>query len=145
MDTKTRSDMVALCGIDCGICEMALCKDDPKLLEYFLSKGYPKEKLPCPGCRSVKGLCPVLGEPCATYVCAQEKKVDFCFQCADFPCAKLNPAADRAELLPHNIKVFNLCSIKKLGVEGFVAESSGIKKKYYKGKMAVGRGPQLEE
>jgi hypothetical protein len=144
MDKKTRSDMVAICGTDCGICEMSICKDDPKLLAYFISKGYPKEKLPCPGCRAVKGLCPVLGEPCATYACAQEKKVEYCFQCAEFPCAKLNPAADRASTLPHNIKVFNLCTIKKLGVNGYIEVSADIKKKYYKGKMAVGRGPQLE-
>ncbi len=144
MEHAQRFAMVAPCGIDCGICEMHTCKDDPNMLSYFLSKGYPKEKLPCKGCRSIDGQCPVIGTTCATYSCVQKRSVTFCSECSDFPCAKLNPAADRAEILPHNTKVFNLCTIKKLGVEGFVKVSSDIKKRYYKGKMAVGQGPQVE-
>ena len=49
-----RMKLVAPCGIDCGICEMYTCKDNPQMLEYFISKGYPKEALPCKGCIAVK-------------------------------------------------------------------------------------------
>jgi hypothetical protein len=143
MSVNERLGLVAPCGIDCGVCELNMCKDNPQLLEHMVSRGIPREKLPCKGCRSVKGNCPVLSETCATYACATEKKVELCFQCGDFPCPKLSPAADRAAVLPHNLKVFNLCTIQRLGVERFVNESTAIKQRYFAGKMFVGKGPAL--
>ncbi len=144
MSNNERTKMVAPCGIDCGICELYLCRNNQQLLEHLLGMGIPQEKLPCEGCRQVEGACPVLGEKCATYDCALEQKVEFCFECQEFPCGKLSPAADRANVLPHNTKVFNLCTIKRDGVTGFVEKSLEIKQKYYQGKMEVGKGPQLK-
>jgi hypothetical protein len=143
MTTNERIDLVAPCGIDCGTCELNMCKDNPQLLSYSVSRGIPEEKLPCEGCRTVKGDCPVISDKCESYICITQKKVDFCFECGDFPCSKLNPSADRADILPHNLKVFNLCTIKRIGVESFIRESSQIKQKYFKGKMQIGRGPRL--
>jgi hypothetical protein len=136
---------VAPCGIDCGICQLNMCKDDPGLMKRLLSRGIPAEKLPCAGCRSVEGDCPVIQTRCETYTCVSEKNVEYCFQCADFPCGKLSPAADRADVLPHNVKVFNLCTIKRLGVEGFVKESELIQRTYFQGKMEIGKGPRLPQ
>ena len=100
---------------------------------------------PCNGCRDMEGHCPVIGRQCATYACVKEKDVAFCFQCREFPCAKLHPSADRADVLPHNMKVFNLCTIQRDGVEGFIDLSAELKKKYYKGKMEIGNGPRIIE
>jgi hypothetical protein len=136
--------MTGYCGINCSDCKCSKAKDDEKLLQFFISKGIPAEKLPCPGCRAVEGNCPVIGEKCETYKCALEKNIDFCYECEDFPCDKLNPAADRANVLPHNLKVFNLCYIKNNGLEKFAENSAMIWEKYYEGKMAIGKGPQLE-
>ena len=140
-----RMKLVAPCGIDCGICELYTCKDNPQMLEYFISKGYPKEALPCKGCISVKGKCPVISGECETFRCSQNKNISSCSSCTDFPCDKLNPAADRASILPHNLKVYNLLTIKKLGLEEFTRVSQGIKDLYYKGKMFIGSGPRIEE
>lgn len=142
MTTVDRSRLVAPCGIDCGTCELYLSRDNPALMAYLVSKGIPAQKLPCAGCRDVAGNCPVIAETCATYVCATEKGAGFCYECGEFPCAKLTPAADRAETLPHNLKVFNLCVIQRAGVDQFVRQSAEIKKTYYQGKMKVGQGPQ---
>jgi hypothetical protein len=144
MNTNERTSLVAPCGIDCGTCELYLSKDNQQLFAYLVAKGIPKEKLPCTGCRDIKGNCPVIGSKCATYVCVSEKNVDFCFNCRDFPCSKLNPSADRADVLPHNLKVFNLSTIQRDGVEGFIKISSEIKNKYYKGRMEIGKGPQIK-
>jgi len=114
------------------------------MLDHFITRGIPKEKLPCPGCREVEGNCPVIHGKCETYTCVNEQKANFCFNCNDFPCSKLNPAADRADILPHNLKVFNLCTIKGNGLEYFAKKSAEIKLKYYKGKMVVGKGPVVE-
>jgi hypothetical protein len=119
-----------------------MCKDNPQLLDVLVSKGIPKEKIPCNGCRSIQGDCPVIKDKCETYKCVTQKNVEFCFECDEFPCVKLQPSADRANILPHNMKVFNLCTIKREGVENFVLKSTEIKQRYYAGKMEVGNGPQ---
>jgi hypothetical protein len=61
------------------------------------------------------------------------------------PCSRLNPAADRANILPHNLKAFNLCCIQRQGLAAWLAQAPDIQRRYYAGKMAIGKGPQLEE
>jgi len=143
MQESKAFEMTGVCGIYCAECECAKAKDEPKLMEYLVGKGMDAEKLPCQGCRVVEGNCPAVGEKCETYKCAQEKKVNFCFECAEFPCAKLNPASDRANILPHNLKTFNLCYIQNHGIEKFAENAAEIKQKYYKGVMMIGKGPQI--
>lgn len=145
MINHERKALVAPCGIDCGICEANICRDNQQLLAYLTSRGIPGEKLPCKGCREEKGHCPVIAAQCETYVCATEKGIEFCYECSSFPCTKLQPSADRADVLPHNTKVFNLCTIQRAGIEGFIGKSSEIKERYYRGKMEVGKGPQMEK
>ena len=143
---KTMEDftLVGPCGIYCGDCEAYKAKDNPVLMEYLVSRGFKKEDLPCPGCRPNSGNCIVIADTCETYTCVTEHKVDFCFDCEEFPCFKLNPSSDRANILPHNMKVFNLCCIKQQGIEKFLEKHSEIKQRYYEGKMVIGKGPQIE-
>ena len=139
-----RISLVAKCGIDCGICELYLCRDNPELKEYLISAGIPESILPCSGCIPTGGKCPLLKDCCATYECAEGKGVDYCCDCDEFPCALLTPSSDRADKLPHNIKVFNLCTIKRDGVEEFIKKSNNIKQLYFKGRMIIGAGPHIE-
>jgi hypothetical protein len=136
--------MVAPCGINCGLCECRTAKDNPALLSYLVSVGIREDRLPCGGCREIKGACPVLEVECDTYRCISERGLTFCYECSDFPCSRLNPAADRAQQLPHNTKVFNLCYIQRQGLTKFLEKSTDIRERYFKGKMAIGRGPELE-
>jgi hypothetical protein len=138
-----RLNMVAPCGIDCGICEMHTLTENDSLYLTMIQRGIPKEKLPCPGCRAVEGNCPVKPTVCDTWKCVGENELEFCSGCTDFPCNRLQPAADRADLLPHNLKVFNLCKISQIGLKAFTEQSAEIKLKYYRGKIVVGNGPQL--
>ena len=144
MELDEKQSLVAPCGIPCGLCELYLAKDDPKLREYFLARGVPANRIPCPGCRASGGDCPVHPGPCATWECVQAKGHTFCHECEGFPCGKLHPAADRAEVLPHNLKVYNLCTIERRGLDRFLEEAAGNKARYYKGKMVIGSGPQLD-
>ena len=144
MNTASDITMVAPCGINCGDCECHKAKDNPSLMDYLVGRGIKKEVLPCSGCRSIKGNCPVIAGTCATYTCVTGRAIDFCYQCPEFPCEKLNPAADRANVLPHNLKVFNLCCIQQQGLDRWLEKAADIKKRYYQGKMAVGQGPRVE-
>lgn len=143
MNTTGEITLVAPCGTNCGECPCYMAKDDPALLEHLASRGIKREGLPCPGCRAVNGYCPAIDGPCKTHDCVTRQKVDFCFQCSEFPCFMLNPAADRANVLPHNIKVFNLCCIQHQGLDRFLEKSREIRQRYYHGKMSIGKGPQL--
>jgi hypothetical protein len=138
-----RSQLIAPCGIDCGICELYLCQDDNQMMDNLVLKGIPRSLLPCGGCREIRGRCPAIGGRCATFVCAMERWVSFCSDCEDFPCRKLAPAADRAGTLPHNMKLFNLCMIQQHGVSELVKRSAGVKKSYFQGRVAIGEGPLL--
>lgn len=102
----------------------------------------PEEKAQCQGCRAIEGHCPVIGEQCATWLCVQEKGVEFCSDCADFPCGKLLPAADRADRLPHNLKIYSLALRKAQGEAAWEKAIPGAWALYFGGKMVIGRGPQ---
>lgn len=136
MDLK---DLIAPCGLVCGDCPMHLAKDSPGLKISLSDRlGIPMDKVACDCCREEKGVIGCNGKtaPCDVYSCSREKTVQFCCDCADFPCSRYQPYADRASEVPHNLKMFNLGLIKKLGVEEF-AESHArqTRESYFKGKM----------
>lgn len=139
--------LVAPCGTYCGDCGAYRVKDDPSLREVLTERLQRLQKnwngVPCPGCRKIEGKCLLVDGTCVTYACVAEHNVDFCFNCPEFPCAKLNPSADKAETLNHNVKVFNLCCIKHQGLDGFLERVPEIRQRYFNGKMVIGKGPQL--
>lgn len=143
MKTTDEKALVAPCGIPCGDCGAYKVKDDPSLREVLV-RSVKWNGVPCQGCRQVGGNCQFTDGICQTYACVVERGVEFCFECPEFPCGKLNPAADSANILPHNIKVFNLCYIKQHGLARFLEKVPEIKQKYFRGKMVIGKGPQLE-
>ncbi len=143
MFTQERINMVAPCGMDCAICELHTCNENTPLYNKLIDRGIPKESVPCKGCRAISGMCPVIKDQCKTYLCFSGRNISFCFECDEFPCRKLHPAADRAEVLPHNLKVFNLCTIKSEGIEEFIDRSTELRNRYFKGKIQVGNGPQM--
>jgi len=91
----------------------------------------------CAGCRPSRGLVPASGgEPiCDTYDCAVNvKKVEFCYECDDFPCLKLAPCADRAQEIPHNAKVYHLILLQKLGIDAWLERYGSLLRQYLRGK-----------
>lgn len=56
------------CGVCCNTCER-------------------KEKVNCKGCLEMQQ--PFWGGPCGVKSCCEEKKLDHCGECADFPCQML--------------------------------------------------------
>lgn len=100
------STLIAPCGMNCGICS-----------------GWLREKKHCPGCRSDDASKPQSCVACmikccdATGVHARQ----FCFECARFPCARLRQLDKRYRTKYGMSMLENLESIRKLGLEGFVA------------------------
>lgn len=135
--------MTAPCGLDCFNCVFFLANHDQgareELERYERLMGMPMEMMLCQGCRSQGGCIKLHGavsnrgedEPCPAFACSQEKGLDFCYECGDFPCDHLHPYADRADKVPHNTKVFNLCLIKKMGLENWAREKAALVKETY--------------
>ncbi|RJP27170.1 MAG: DUF3795 domain-containing protein [Actinobacteria bacterium] len=119
--------MTAPCGLACFNCGYFLANEDVKgrrkLERDERLNGIPTEVWLCKGCRNQEGILKshelFFGRsgPCRVYKCTKEKNIDFCFECSEFPCDDLHPYADRAAQVPHNTKIFNLCLIKKLGLQ----------------------------
>jgi hypothetical protein len=63
--------------------------------------------------------------------------INFCSECSDFPCDYLHPYVDRAEIW-HNTKVFNLCLIKKMGLEDWAKnKAKKARDTYFYGKWSL--------
>jgi hypothetical protein len=148
MNVQELREQTAICGIDCFNCEFFRTNIDGFFASMpaerkaaFEARGMTLEKMRCLGCR--KTGCTAIEGKCETLACAQERKVEFCYECKDFPCQKLQPMADGAERFPHNLKVFNLTAIKNRGIEAWAAEAGMLRMRYFRGKFRIGAGPQL--
>jgi hypothetical protein len=135
--------LTAPCGLDCFNCEI----HEDNLTEEFAelihgNRGVPKEEIACKGCRRQDGKhFHLAAEGCATLNCAKGRGVVLCCDCGDFPCALLAPVAERADRYPHNMKVYNLCRIKKIGLDRWIEEEAGrTRRKYFMSKFVVGKG-----
>jgi hypothetical protein len=102
---------------------MYLANEDPELRAASAEAlGLPYEEAKCGGCRNASGT----------------KGIDFCYQCQDFPCDHLHPYADQASVRQHNTKLFNLCLIKKMGLEEWArVKAKSVKETYFNGKLRV--------
>jgi len=145
MNLEKKRSLVAPCGIHCGICELYLAGDNPQIKAYLISRGIGEDKIPCTGCRANRGHCPIHPGACATYECAGRKGISFCHECPDYPCNRVQPAADRADILPHNLKPYNLACIEHQGIDRFLERAAEIKQRYFRGKIEIGNGPQLSD
>jgi len=134
--------LTAPCGLDCFNCELYEDNITEEMVLFISEKwGVPNTEAACKGCRQQGGKHFHIPNGCATLDCAINKWVEFCCDCDEFPCSLLAPIADQAERFPHNMKVYNLCRIKKIGLNRWAEEEAGeIRKKYFKASFVVGKG-----
>jgi len=142
---RDNANLVAVCGLYCGACPVFKAREDRALAERIAQNiGIPIEKASCLGCRAEKGRIKHMGEPvCPTYQCVEQKGLQFCYQCQDFPCLKLAPCADKAQTLPHNTKVYNLVLLQKLGLDKWLRMAPQLWSQYFRGKKERG-GDELK-
>ncbi|MFC1860665.1 DUF3795 domain-containing protein [Chloroflexota bacterium] len=131
--------LISPCGLYCGVCPLYIARTDETLRgKIARQRDIPVEKVTlCQGCRPSRGMVTVAGGDtiCDTYRCAvNDKKVEFCYECEDFPCLKLAPCADRAHEIPHNTKIYNLILLQKLGIDVWTERYASLRKQYRQGK-----------
>lgn len=134
----------APCGLDCFNCIVSPARITEDVKMGLAAKlGIDPDKVECRGCRTEGGC--RFHSGCQTLKCVAEKGVTFCFECSDFPCQMLQPAAKGAEMFPHNFKLYNLCRIQSAGLENWATnESEGIRARYFDGEFIPGTGPVLK-
>jgi hypothetical protein len=141
-------ELTAPCGIPCFECVSYKAKTNEtikKRISVGIEMDYDKSE--CEGCRSRNGKA-FLSEKnnifpegksilmnsngkCKIYLCVESKKIHDCSECDNFPCEKLQPLSDRANKIPHNLKIYNLSLIKKMGLEKWATEkAANIMKEY---------------
>jgi len=133
-------ELTAACGIYCGACPQYRATSDPNLAQKLAQVlGKKPEEVLCIGCRpKAKRGDDMSG--CDVFGCTQDKNVEFCYECSDFPCVKLSPCADRANESPHNMKMYNLVVAEKRGLEALANESRDTWRRYFRGKKIPGKG-----
>jgi len=107
------------CGLYCGACELMNAFRDGKQEEKAKEWNMKPEDIKCYGCKS--------GDPsnwcneCEFKSCAEEKGVDFCGECIEYPCQMLKDfQADKAV---HHSSVLRGCDrIKEIGMEKWLDE-----------------------
>lgn len=138
-----KEKIIAPCGIDCFNCELYEENVTPVFQEH-ISKAYniPKEMIHCKGCANGNQclFIDLKGEKCKTLECINQKQHKYCFECDTFPCSYLMPLADRAGQFPHNLKIYNLCLMKRIGVEAWTKEAADIRHTYFKKNIVIGEG-----
>lgn len=117
--------LTAPCGLPCFECYLYLAQDNEELRDWIAKElAIPIEKATCKGCRDERGQCAHLPVKCRVYPCTREKGIAWCSDCSEFPCDFLQPYADNAKLW-HNTKVYNLCLIRKMGLEEWAQTKAG--------------------
>jgi hypothetical protein len=91
-----KEHMIAVCGIICDECLIFKAPNDPESAQKVVDwlkreKGedVKPEQISCMGCRGDRTQ--HWSEDCEIMLCCiDEKKLDYCHECGDFPCEKID-------------------------------------------------------
>lgn len=113
----------AACGLFCPACSLYIgSTEEPERLKRIADMfGVPPEEAKCHGCRAeVKGpYC----KTCKLVACADEKGLEFCVDCKEYPCEQLK---EFQALMPHRAELFaNGDRIREIGFEAWSLETKG--------------------
>ncbi len=103
MKNRITQNLIAACGMNCGIC-----------------KAYLRERNPCHGCRDAEQNKPKTRVDCRLRVC-QRRAGKFCCHCLEFPCDRLRHLDTRYRTKYGMSEIENLEYIRKNGIRKFVA------------------------
>lgn len=103
-------NLIAPCGMNCRLCS-----------------AYVRKKNTCPGCRDDSLSKPNTRWNCRIKTCEKMAagEAGFCFECEDFPCARLKHLDKRYRTKYGMSMVENLENIRTSGIEKFVESEKG--------------------
>ena len=108
--TKTEEELIAPCGMNCGLCISYLAKTNDLNTQGF-------NRVYCEGCLPRGKHCLHMGDRCETL---GKGLVRFCYECSDFPCKRLKALDNRYRTKYHMSMIENLLFIRAYGIEAFL-------------------------
>ena len=102
--------LIAPCGMNCALCANYMA------MKYDLKKA-GIQKSYCAGCRPRGKNCAFMKKSCELL---GEGKVEYCFECPDFPCRRLKALDKRYRTKYHMSMIENLTFIKEKGMVEFL-------------------------
>ncbi|HPJ01725.1 MAG TPA: DUF3795 domain-containing protein [Candidatus Limiplasma sp.] len=112
MSTEIRAELIAPCGMNCALC-WAYQAQQHDLQKKGIQRKY------CPGCVPRGEHCRHMRNQCATI---GNGRVRFCFECQQFPCARLKRLDMRYREKYHMSMIQNLRLIQARGMDAFLKE-----------------------
>ncbi len=112
-----RKELIAPCGMDCGVCSgyLAYHQNIPK------KRG---ETVHCTGCRPRNKQCAFIKRDCTLL---KENRIEYCFECGDYPCAALKRLDKRYSTQYGMSFIENLNYIRDNSIKEFIIQQE---KKY---------------
>ena len=86
--------------------------------DQYIAKLKKDSGAACPGCRKIDGKGPGCIKGCFISACAKEHDVDFCGECGEFPCGKVEKSDLYSEIAKKDFYAGSLL-IKQYGAEKF--------------------------
>ena len=115
---ETKSELVAPCGIYCGICPVYIAdKGNIESLKEGIAAAFNVSvgEVWCDGCRS--GRVFLTDADCTVKPCVAAKGFDGCYECDEFPCHNIE---DRLEPVRRAI-LRSVPALREVGIEDFPA------------------------
>ena len=108
MSEQFDAKLIAQCGINCGTC----------IAFFGYTMGRKERKHACIGCRSRASLCTFIKKSCKAL--ANKEPVEFCFECSDFPCERLE-RIEKTYTQRYGLSLIgNLKYIQEKGMDAFL-------------------------
>jgi len=105
------------CGLYCGACDgLQVTKTGKIEIAAKKWKMNPAD-ITCHGCKS--SIISIYCKECDIRKCAQQRKVEFCFECKKFPCKRIS-AFNNDKYPHHSIVLKNLNTIKEKGMKSWL-------------------------
>ncbi|MHA1489170.1 MAG: DUF3795 domain-containing protein [Promethearchaeota archaeon] len=121
---EIKKELLAPCGLYCGVCSIYIAHRDNNvkfkqaLLPIYKAFAKNVDDIACTGCLSDGIVFPVC-RSCSIKKCCQNKQIEGCHQCDDFPCKFINnfPIPVGKKVILRAIPMW-----RKLGTEKWVEE-----------------------
>jgi len=117
---SVKKEYLSPCGMYCSVCAVrsADLYNDQKLKEILAAVfGTSPENVVCDGCMSENTF--QFAKTCSIRACAEEKSLEGCYQCDDFPCNNINNFPFE---ISRNMMLEAIPRWKELGTERWVTE-----------------------
>jgi len=122
IQNTSSKNLISACGLFCGACGIYQAtqeNDIEKILQYAVVLNQTFDETLCDGC-GAKRKSLHCSKMCTFIDCKQQKGVNFCTDCIEFPCQAL---LDFKSEMPHRIEIIeSLKRLKEIGQENWINE-----------------------